>query len=179
MNDSTPTQFTAGDVVEWTWSAADWSSIDGYTSFYVFVVPGVQKTVAGSPDGSGGWTYRIESAASAAWIPGQYGWQRYVSLLGDRRTTGTGRIAVAANFEAATVGVDPRAEYEKTIDAIDATLQGRAGSDIASYTVGGRSLAKMTVSELLQLRGYYAGLLNKYLQQTGQGGQPKIIRMVL
>jgi hypothetical protein len=41
------------------------------------------------------------------------------------------------------------------VDKIEALLSGRADKDVNSYSIQGRSISKMGISELLQWRDYY------------------------
>lgn len=44
---------------------------------------------------------------------------------------------------------------ETMIDKIEAALEGRADSDVSSYSIAGRSLSKMSAAELTEWRDYY------------------------
>lgn len=178
MTDPTPTRFVAGDSVSWTWKDDTYRPTAGYTTGYSFVIPGQNKTVAGIAQPDDSWLFSILSADSA-WPAGSYGWQRYVTLTGERTTVTSGRTVVHAAYAGQGAGSDPRSQYEQIIAAIDDTLQGRVNSDIKSYSFNGRSLDKLTLDELMTARGYYQSLLNSYLQNTGQGGRSRIIRTVI
>lgn len=41
------------------------------------------------------------------------------------------------------------------MDAIESVLEGRASSDVESYSIAGRSITKIPISELLTLRAKY------------------------
>lgn len=145
----------------------------------MFIAEGTQKTVtgAGQPDES--FLFRIAPAESLTWSPGRYGWQRTATNGTDTYTTASGATEVLPSYAAQVSGGDPRSIYEQNIAAIDAVLQNRITADVQSYTINGRQLTKLSIAELLQLRSYYSQLLNKYLQETGQGGQSRIVRTVI
>lgn len=178
MTDPTPTSFVAGDSVSWAWKDAKYTPTAGYTSGYSFVIPGQNKTVVGVAQPDDSWLFTILSADSV-WPAGSYGWQRYVTLAGERTTVASGRTTVQTAYAGQGAGNDPRSQYEQIIAAIDDTLQGRVNSDISRYSFNGRSLDKLTLAELMTARGYYQSQLNAYLQNTGQGGRSRIIRTVI
>ena len=41
------------------------------------------------------------------------------------------------------------------LDKIESLLEGRADKDVSSYSIQGRSISKMTISDLLLWRDYY------------------------
>ena len=47
------------------------------------------------------------------------------------------------------------------IDKIESILEGKADSDVSSYSIGNRSLSKMTPEELTTWRDYYKAEYNK------------------
>jgi len=50
---------------------------------------------------------------------------------------------------------DSRSHAEVMLDKIQSLLVGRADKDVASYSIQGRSLAKLSIADLLQWRDYY------------------------
>lgn len=59
---------------------------------------------------------------------------------------------------------DTRSHNVKMINAIDATLENRATKDQQSYSIAGRSLSRIPIVELLQLKDYY---LEKVIIERG------------
>ena len=81
---------------------------------------------------------------------------------GATQTVDSGLIEVKIN----PVNADPRSHAEKTLEAIEALIEGRATKDVQSYSIAGRSLTKMTVDELQRWRRYYQA---QVLAQRGKG----------
>jgi hypothetical protein len=50
---------------------------------------------------------------------------------------------------------DPRIHAEIMVVKIQSILEGKADSDVAEYSISGRSLTKLTFKELLDARDYY------------------------
>ena len=69
----------------------------------------------------------------------------------------TGRIMVEPNLGIAQAG-DAVSFEEKTLQVIELALQGRLTSDIEHYSIAGRSVSKIPVRELIELRGLYKRL---------------------
>ena len=51
------------------------------------------------------------------------------------------------------------------LDKIESILEGKADSDVSSYSIGNRSLAKMTPEELTNWRDYYKAEYNRELRK--------------
>ena len=66
------------------------------------------------------------------------------------------------------------------LDLIESLLEGKATKDVSSYSIAGRSLNKMGVSELLEWRNYYKAEYNRELakqrneNEDGSGNTIKI-----
>lgn len=67
---------------------------------------------------------------------------------------------------------DPRIHAEIMIDKIESILEGKADSDVSSYSIAGRSLNKLSFDELMTARDRYKGELvrheNKELVKRGK-----------
>ena len=51
------------------------------------------------------------------------------------------------------------------LDKIESLLEGKADNDVASYSIQGRSLAKLSPQELIDWRSYYKAEYNKEIQR--------------
>lgn len=52
-------------------------------------------------------------------------------------------------------------DNEQTLAALDAALAGRITSDVAAFTIAGRSITKLPTADLTRLRSRYASLVAK------------------
>jgi hypothetical protein len=109
--------------------------------------------------------YRVQATptATAAWTPGAYNWFRWVEKAGERQSLGSGSLTVQVNPATVAQGADIRSQAEAALDAINAVLANRATVDQQEMSIAGRSLKRMTVDELLKLRGYYKAQVNAEL----------------
>jgi len=101
------------------------------------------------------YLFQVASATSEDFLPGYYHWQLEVTQTssGNRIVVERGEFEAIADLD--NNGADPRTHAEIMLDKIEALLQGRADKDVTSYSINGRSISKMTVTDLLQWRDYY------------------------
>jgi len=150
-----PSGIVAGDSASWTKNLPQYLPANGWVLSYAIVRDGIRLSVTGTNNGDGTHLVTLAAATTAAWTPGQYAWQAYVtkSATSERYTVAAGQIKVEANF--ATGAVDGRSHVQRTLDALEATLEGRASSDQLAYSIGGRSISKMSPEQLLTWRDKY------------------------
>uniref|UniRef100_A0A831XDR5 Uncharacterized protein n=1 Tax=Geobacter metallireducens TaxID=28232 RepID=A0A831XDR5_GEOME len=149
-----PSEITAGDHITWTRYDADYLPADGWTLKYALRGPAAINLVS-TPDGDS-HIIDIPGSASKDFAPGAYSWAGYYEKSdGTRVTRYTGRIKIAPDLVAATVGYDGRSHAEKVLEAIERVIEGRATRGDQELTFDGKRIVKMTVAELIQLRQQY------------------------
>jgi hypothetical protein len=118
------------------------ASTDGYT------VPG---SVSSSE-----WIFEIPSATTAGYTPGIYQWNLYATRTSDseRLRLDSGSWEVVSNIRIDT-STDVQSEARKVLTAIQAVIRGRASQDQMSYSIAGRSLARMPIEDLLKFKNEY------------------------
>lgn len=149
-----PEKLPAGDSLNRTFVLADYPASAGWVLSFSLVSSSalISLTATGTAEGH---VLELGASTTAAYAPGTYSWSAYVSRAAERFTVATGRIEVLRNLAASTAGADLRTHARRTLDAIEATIEGRASSDVLSYEIAGRSLSKIPVAELLNLRDRY------------------------
>lgn len=102
----------------------------------------------------------VPQATTAAWTPGIYRWQAYITRTSDseRVTVDSGTFRVIANRVLSTA--DTRSTAKIIVDAIEAVIQRRATVDQEQYTINGRSLVRTSIPDLIVLRDKYMSILN-------------------
>lgn len=143
-----PTQVNAGDTAKWLKALPDYPATDGWVLSYTLVSSTQRLTFNASASGSE-HLVNVSAATTAAWVPGTYTWRARVALDGDVYTVGGGQIVVGSAFATAT---DGRSAARRMLDAVEATLEGRASNDVEQLTISGRSVKHMPVADLLALR---------------------------
>jgi hypothetical protein len=113
------------------------------------VAGGAAVTITGTTDDDGETWYF--STAGVTFVAGPSRWEMYAVRLSDseRRLQYSGTVEVYASTD------DRRSHAEVMVAKINSVLEGRADSDVDSYSIKSRSITKMSVSELRQWRDYY------------------------
>ena len=156
-----PTEIVVGDFIQWKRSdiADDYPTSSGFTAEYVARITGGGSTEIKMPQAAGStddyYLFSVSSETSATFLPGLYHWQLEIT-----QTSSGNRIVVdIGDFEAIpdmdSNQADPRIHAEIMVDKIETILQGKADSDVASYSIAGRSLTKLSFQELLDARDHY------------------------
>jgi len=143
-----PLTIAAGDTVKWTKALASYPASDGWVLGYQFVSAGHNFAVATSASVDDHLAV-ISAAESAVIPPGSYDWRARVTKAGEVFTVASGRTTVAPAFGA---NLDARTQARRQLEAIEATLEGRASSATAEYEIAGRKLKYIAIPELLVLR---------------------------
>lgn len=156
-----PEEIVVGDFIQWKRSdiAADYPTSTGYTAEYVARITGGGSSEIKIPQAAGStdtyYLFTADSTTTALFLTGKYHWQLEIT-----QTSSGNRIVVdIGDFEAIpdmdNNQADPRIHAEIMVDKIESLLQGKADSDVASYSIAGRSLTKLSFSELVEARDYY------------------------
>ena len=105
----------------------------------------------------------VAAATTAAYAAGKYQWHAYATHAsnGKRYTVATGYLTILPNFAVSTA--DPRSLVKQTLDAINATLYGKASKDQLSYKIQDIEISKMTPEMLLRWRAAYQQLYREEL----------------
>ncbi|NUO63465.1 MAG: hypothetical protein HOQ34_07840 [Gemmatimonadaceae bacterium] len=155
-----PDTIVAGDTWQWDRAVADYAPADGWSLSYdvagpqAFSITGADVTTVGS-------SFRVTYKSSSALPEGTYQWfARVTSATQGRRTVDRGTFTILADTPA-------QLHAEKMLAAIEAVIENRIPADVESYTIGGRSIVKMSSEELRRWRGYYAA----EVRRARSGGQ--------
>lgn len=175
-----PARFAAGDTVQFTKSFPEYLPADGWVLSYALVTTGQQITWTGSDNGDGLHLLNVTAATTASYQPGTYHWQSYVTKDPQRFTVGSGSVVIDQNFALAQGGHDNRSHIEKTLEALNALLEGKATKDQLSYSIGGRSLSRFSMTEVIEARSKYlkwhAEEKRRARIERGEGSGMKIVQ---
>lgn len=153
-----PEKIVVGDFIQWkrTDLSSDYPPAS-YTATYIARITGggaseIQVTGTNS---DGIYLFTVTSATSAGFTAGQYHWQLEIvqNSSGNRIVVDRGYFEAIVDLDANNA--DPRTHAEIMITKIESLLSGKADSDVANYSIAGRSLTKLTFQELIQARDYY------------------------
>lgn len=153
-----PETIVIGDYLIWkrTDLGTDYSN-SLYTATYVARITGGGNTevqVVGTASGSD-YLFTVSSATSADFVVGLYHWQLEIKRNSDNNRIVVDRGNFTAIADLDVNGADPRTHAEIMVGKIESILNGKADSDVSSYSIAGRSLTKMSFNDLIQARDYY------------------------
>ena len=157
-----PTEITAGDYVQWKKEGSacvdpngdSCLASDSWALTYALVNSAGQITITADASGDD-YLVTLSAATTAAYTAGTYHWQAYVTLSDERYTVDAGTITIKPNFAAQTSGYDNRGHVKTVLDALEATLAGRASKDQMNTVIAGERIDKMTPAMLLRWRSLY------------------------
>lgn len=153
-----PLKIVVGDFIQWKkTSLAESYPPATHSAEYVARVTagGASEIKLAAIERSSYYLFQVSSATSAAFEVGFYHWQLEITetASGNRIVVERGEFEAIPDLD--NNGADPRTHAEIMLDKIEALLQGRADKDVSSYSINGRSIAKMSVTDLLTWRDYY------------------------
>ena len=154
-----PTSVVIGTLVQW--KRADLSDVYApatYDLIYNIRLKngaGVDKSVTATTANDGSFLATLTSNITTTMIAGDYVWQAFISRKSDsaKISVGTGDIELLSNLD--QNGADNRSHSAIMVTKIQSLLEGRADKDVSSYSIQGRSLAKMSITDLMMWRDYY------------------------
>jgi len=159
-----PLKIVVGDFIQWKKTAlAETYPPSLYSAAYVArIAAGTTSEIQiAAVERSDYYLFTSSSATSAAFTAGFYHWQLEVvqTSSGNRVVVERGEFEVIQDLD--NSGADPRTHAEIMLNKIESLLQGRADKDVSSYSIQGRSIAKMSIVDLLQWRDYYRKEVSK------------------
>lgn len=169
-----PQEITAGDTIKWTKSLSDYPASDSWVLSYALVQDGTQIQITSSASGDD-HAVVVAASTSANYTAGTYSWQSYVTKGLERYSVDAGIIEILPNFDDQSSGYDDRSHAKKTLDALESVIEGKASKDQMAYTIGGRSLSKMTPQDLIFWRDHYrAECAKEYKKANKKTNQVKV-----
>lgn len=158
-----PETLRAGDSATWTRALADYLPADGWTLKYALTNAGAALTFTATDNGDGSHLVDVAAATTAAWAPGTYVLQGYVESGSARHTVFEGYVEITPGLHLGAV--ESRSLVKQILDALDATMLGKATRDQLSYSIGNRSLQHMSPRELSDWRDHYATLWQREVEK--------------
>lgn len=154
-----PSEIVVGDFLQWKRSdlVTDYP-VSSYSSKYIFRKKDGTAEFTVSSSGSSPAGYFLFTASNSAtylYEAGDYNWQLEIIRASDdeRIVLSRGEIEVIADLDIS--GTDVRSHNEIMLSKIESLLEGKADSDVSSYSIAGRSLTKMGFQELVDAKNYY------------------------
>lgn len=139
----------AGETLTWSKSLADFPASE-YTLKYYLTGP-ASVTLTASAYNTTDHLISVTAATTAAYTYGIYEWNAYAEK-------GAGASAEKYFVQSGyfTIKTSSGKSHAKTmLDAIEAFIVGQSVADVESYSIGGRSITKMSREDLLKWRNHY------------------------
>ena len=163
-----PTEIVVGDYIQWTRKdiAEDYPTAT-YSAEYVARITGggsAEIKISGT-ETDGYYLFTVDSATSADFSVGYYHWQLEITQTssGNRLVLDRGEFEAIPDLDVNQA--DPRIHAEIMLAKIESLLQGKADADVASYSIGGRSINKLTFDELISARDYFKSEVIKHRRE--------------
>ena len=160
-----PYEVFAGDTFRWDKTLDNYTPADSWALTYSFRSnTGTGFNITGAANsGNSGWEITVAAATSASYTTGDYECQAYVTKGSERFVVDNGRTVINRNLNALTVGAttDLRTHAKLMLSKIQSVLEGRVDADIENYSIGGRSINKIPVNELVSILHTYEEKLDK------------------
>lgn len=152
-----PLMIVAGDTLTWQKTLLAYSASDGWTLNYRLINGTTHLDFSSMPSGSD-FLINVPAATSAAYAPGEYAWQSYVTnVAGQRFTIETGRIEVKPNWAAITDALDSRSKAKQILDSLEDAWVTAAATRayVFEYRVAGRLMRFATRQEWIAEMDYW------------------------
>lgn len=153
-----PQEIVVGDFIQWRkTNLSDDYPNNLYTANYVARITqgGASEIQLPSTVYGEDYLFTVTSAQSTDFVVGYYHWQLEIIRISDGNRIVVERGSFTAIPDLDVNGADPRTHAEIMVAKIESILEGKADSDVASYSIAGRSLSKLSPTELTEWRDYY------------------------
>jgi len=146
---SEPAYLQAGDTLSWQRSLPDYPASAGWELSYRLINSSgkIDITAAASGDDH---LVSVSAATTAAYAPGTYTWQAFVTNGSERYTVGSGSIVVKRNLAAEAGGFEARSTAQKALDDLRAALATwiATSGQVQEYEIAGRRMKYRTVADI-------------------------------
>jgi hypothetical protein len=151
-----PSSIVAGDSVTWRDEAtadALGNAITSATHTLTYAIRGAQNlTLTGSPYLTG-WEVTASAAQTITLLSTRYYWQAYATHGVSRITLGQGQLTVTKNLSTQSAGAELRSQTQIDLDNVEAAIRAMISNQaVQEYSIAGRSIKKMVLSDLIMLR---------------------------
>lgn len=171
-----PSALKIGDFWAWKRTDLDTDYGTGYTWTYYAVLEADASTkiTITSTLTANEYVIEVASATTATYTAGVYHWTGYIikDATSERIALDTGTFKLLENTE--LTQTDPRSHVKIVLDALEAMIAGKATKDQRSYTIGDRSIERLSPTELLtwykEYKTYYQQELNAERIANGESG---------
>ena len=167
-----PTQIVVGDFIQWKKAqiAQDYPTATHSAEYVARISGGGSNEIKlAATETDGYYLFKADSDTSSDFAVGRYHWQLEIT----ETSSGTRIVIERGEFEAIpdldVNQSDPRTHADIMLAKIETILEGKADSDVGSYSIAGRSLTKMSFDELMVA-------LDRYKREVLQHQREELIK---
>lgn len=167
VSEGEPPEIVVGDYLQW--KKTDYAEVYDPTlyrlEYHARIAGGGNEIEITATDGGGYYLIQVDSTVTASYNSGFYHWQSEIIRISDenRIVVDRGTVDVIADLDLNSS--DPRTHSEIMLTKIQSLLEGKADTDVSSYSIAGRSLNKLSFEELIEAEKYFA---DKVRQETAR-----------
>lgn len=170
-----PKEIVVGDFAQWkrTDLVDDYPVASHSAEYVARISSSASEFKIAATENANFYLFTVPSSTSSSFTAGKYHWQLEIT-----QTSSSNRIVVdRGTFEIISdlddASTDPRIHAEIMVTKIESLLQGKADSDVSNYSIAGRSLTKLSFSELTEARDYYRSEVFRHDNETSvKRGKP-------
>jgi hypothetical protein len=166
-----PATLRAGDSASWQISAPDYPASAGWGLTYTFINAAGKFSIASTASGDDHLVHKLPGV-TALYVAGVYSWQCVASDGTDAYTIRSGSIEVLPSFSA-TATLDARSHAQRTLDALEAWIEGHDMA-VAEYEIAGRRMKYIPIDQLLKLRDQYRREVRGEQAASGAGKSGRV-----
>lgn len=153
-----PTQIVVGDFIQWKKSdiVEDYPTATHSAEYVARITGGgFNEIKLAGTEATGYYLFTADSDTSSDFAVGRYHWQLEITetASGNRLVIERGEFEAIPDLDVNQS--DPRTHSDIMLAKIETILEGKADSDVGSYSIAGRSLTKMSFDELMIARDRY------------------------
>lgn len=163
--DGEPEEIVVGDFSQWKRSdLVEDYPVASHSAEYVMRITGggSSEHKIAATENADYYLFTLDSSTSATFDAGKYHWQLEITQTssGNRIVVDAGDFQFLPDMD--NNQADPRIHAEIMVAKIESLLQGKADADVSNYSIAGRSLTKMSFTELTDARDYYRQEITKH-----------------
>lgn len=133
--EDSPTSDRLGGAIDSTWTLK-------------YVIGTAPVTLTATANGTG-WSTTISKTNSDALGAGDHYWQAYAETGTRRESLGSGRLTIRP---AAAASITGKSQTQQDLEAVQLAMRTMiVGGAVQEYSIGGRSLRKISMADLLEL----------------------------
>ena len=144
-----PEKLTAGVTWKWKKTISDYPASEWALTYYLRKDGASATSFSAAADGDS-YLVTVAAATTAAYASGIYDFVGWVIKGTEKYEVFNSMIEVLPN-PTNTSAYDPRSHARRVMELLEAAMEGRVPNGMESYSIGGRSINKIPLSQLREL----------------------------